>query len=343
MEKSPDAFRTISEVSAILDTPAHVLRFWESRFPQVKPVKRAGGRRYYRPSDLALLSGIRQLLHDDGMTIRGVQKLLREQGVRHVANLGGGSDDGASAITSPEEKAPAAAEKPAVPAPTPTSAEVTENPLLSISRALSGEKTVPPQPLPPRAVPPSKPDNAFAATPPAAPPSVVVPLSATMTIPGLPLPDIKPAAPDQAAPAAGKPRNRKAPSESPEAPMLFDAPLLPQESRVTPFAEAARARAASGVAADASLTPSNPPKGDSGKAPPSVLRPGLADAPKQQATVDTLDIDDGGLPPDPWLPSLLRRLPQARLAPHTEALTALHARLTVLRAKTHAAAHPSQR
>lgn len=88
MDKSPDAFRTISEVAEHLSTPAHVLRFWESRFPQVRPVKRAGGRRYYRPADVALLAGIRQLLHEEGLTIRGVQKILREQGVRHVAGLG---------------------------------------------------------------------------------------------------------------------------------------------------------------------------------------------------------------------------------------------------------------
>lgn len=87
MDKSPDAFRTISEVADTLDTPAHVLRFWESRFPQIKPVKRAGGRRYYRPADIALLTGIKRLLHDEGLTIRGVQKILRDQGVRHVAGL----------------------------------------------------------------------------------------------------------------------------------------------------------------------------------------------------------------------------------------------------------------
>jgi DNA-binding transcriptional MerR regulator len=87
MDKSPDAFRTISEVAEHLDTPAHVLRFWESRFPQIRPVKRAGGRRYYRPSDVALLAGIKRLLHDEGLTIRGVQKILRDQGVRHVAGL----------------------------------------------------------------------------------------------------------------------------------------------------------------------------------------------------------------------------------------------------------------
>lgn len=87
MAKSPDAFRTISEVADHLDTPAHVLRFWESRFPQIRPVKRAGGRRYYRPSDVALLSGIKRLLHDEGLTIRGVQKILRDHGVKHVAGL----------------------------------------------------------------------------------------------------------------------------------------------------------------------------------------------------------------------------------------------------------------
>jgi resuscitation-promoting factor RpfA len=87
MEKSPDAFRTISEVADWLGVPTHVLRFWESRFPQVKPVKRAGGRRYYRPADMMLLGGIKRLLHDDGLTIRGVQKMLREEGVRHVSSF----------------------------------------------------------------------------------------------------------------------------------------------------------------------------------------------------------------------------------------------------------------
>lgn len=87
MNKSPEAFRTIGEVSELLNIPAHVLRFWESRFTQIRPVKRAGGRRYYRPTDVALLSGIRTLLHDHGMSIRGVQKLLREQGVRQICAL----------------------------------------------------------------------------------------------------------------------------------------------------------------------------------------------------------------------------------------------------------------
>lgn len=94
MDKAPDAFRTISEVAEVLDTPAHVLRFWESRFPQIRPIKRAGGRRYYRPADVALLAGIRHLLHDQGLTIRGVQKVLRESGVRHVQALSQGLVEG---------------------------------------------------------------------------------------------------------------------------------------------------------------------------------------------------------------------------------------------------------
>ena len=93
MSKSPDAFRTISEVADWLGVQAHVLRFWESRFTQVKPVKRAGGRRYYRPNDMRLLGGIKKLLHEDGITIKGVQRILREQGVAHVAALSPSLDD----------------------------------------------------------------------------------------------------------------------------------------------------------------------------------------------------------------------------------------------------------
>lgn len=87
MDKAPDAFRTISEVADELDVPQHVLRFWESRFPQIRPMKRAGGRRYYRPEDVALLRGIRHLLYGEGYTIRGVQRILREQGPRFVQSV----------------------------------------------------------------------------------------------------------------------------------------------------------------------------------------------------------------------------------------------------------------
>jgi DNA-binding transcriptional MerR regulator len=87
VDKSPDAFRTISEVAQELDVPQHVLRFWESRFREIKPMKRGGGRRYYRPEDVDLLRGIRHLLYGEGYTIRGVQRLLREQGVRFVQSV----------------------------------------------------------------------------------------------------------------------------------------------------------------------------------------------------------------------------------------------------------------
>ena len=86
MDKSPDAFRTISEVAGDLDLPQHVLRFWETRFVQIKPLKRGGGRRYYRPDDVDLLKGIRHLLYGEGYTIRGVQKVLKDQ------NRKGGDD-----------------------------------------------------------------------------------------------------------------------------------------------------------------------------------------------------------------------------------------------------------
>jgi DNA-binding transcriptional MerR regulator len=89
-QKSPEAFRTISEVAAELDVPQHVLRFWETKFTTIKPLKRGGGRRYYRPDDLDLLRGIRSLLYRDGLTIKGVQKILREQGPRYVIEFGRG-------------------------------------------------------------------------------------------------------------------------------------------------------------------------------------------------------------------------------------------------------------
>jgi DNA-binding transcriptional MerR regulator len=84
LDKAPEAFRTISEVADELEVPKHVLRFWEAKFAHLKPMKRGGGRRYYRPEDVALLRGIRFLLYNDGYTIRGVQKILREHGPRYV-------------------------------------------------------------------------------------------------------------------------------------------------------------------------------------------------------------------------------------------------------------------
>ena len=137
MEKSRDAFRTISEVADWLDVPTHVLRFWESRFSQIKPVKRAGGRRYYRPADMRVIGGVKTLLHDQGMTIRGVQKMFREQGIKHVSGfspaLYGLTDEAddevisvEAALASSSQASPAAAARStrgAAPAPIPDDAD----------------------------------------------------------------------------------------------------------------------------------------------------------------------------------------------------------------------------
>lgn len=115
--KSPDAFRTISEVADDLDLPQHVLRFWETRFTQIKPLKRGGGRRYYRPDDVDLLRGIRFLLYSEGYTIRGVQRILKEQGPRFVIGAGRGEYNGVpgrrDAANAADEEAGTIAETPA--------------------------------------------------------------------------------------------------------------------------------------------------------------------------------------------------------------------------------------
>lgn len=96
MDKEPGAFRTISEVAEELDVPQHVLRFWETRFSQIRPLKRGGGRRFYRPEDVLLIRGIRHLLYGEGYTIKGVQRILKEEGVRHVQQAAGGDADDAA-------------------------------------------------------------------------------------------------------------------------------------------------------------------------------------------------------------------------------------------------------
>ena len=88
IEKSPQAFRTISEASEILSLPSHVLRFWESKFKQIKPLKRAGGRRFYRPNDILFIFGIKKLLHVDGLTISAVKRLIKENGINHIIKIG---------------------------------------------------------------------------------------------------------------------------------------------------------------------------------------------------------------------------------------------------------------
>jgi len=255
VEKSEAAFRTISEAAVLLDTPAHVLRFWESRFPQIKPVKRAGGRRYYRPADVALLSGIRHLLHDEGMTIRGVQKILREQGVRHVASLAepdAAVPDGAFAVA---EDVPEAETVP----DTETAAPPLAAPPLAAT-VLPGPGYVGPSDGTVPIAPPVAPERsavAVAAEPEPTPPSVADPSGAVATaLPDQPAPTVAAASesdpqPDLFAPAAplpeadapsAVPSDATAPA-APEAEIWLpavlrhlSAPLLaPYQSRLRPL------------------------------------------------------------------------------------------------------------
>lgn len=159
MEKSADAFRTISEVAQDLDLPQHVLRFWETRFSQIKPLKRGGGRRYYRPEDVELLRAIRHLLYGEGYTIKGVQRILKEHGARAVAQMaltGMAGHDVAPPQPGPE---PVGREKTAPQAPPPPSGPLAPDArLLRIDAALGaledGAPRAAPAPTPPRPLPP---------------------------------------------------------------------------------------------------------------------------------------------------------------------------------------------
>lgn len=116
-KKSPEAFRTISEAAEELDVPAHVLRFWESKFPQISPLKRAGGRRFYRPQDLQLLRGVKRLLYEDGFTIKGARKFIKDNGVASVMDLGAGiAETGPLAVDAADRETPVAV-RPAAPRP----------------------------------------------------------------------------------------------------------------------------------------------------------------------------------------------------------------------------------
>jgi len=134
MDKSPDAFRTISEVAEELDLPQHVLRFWETRFNQIKPMKRGGGRRYYRPQDVELIKGIRHMLYDQGYTIKGVQRLLKENGAQFIVAIGAGDLAAVEAIAK-RKAAEAAEEQDAAAARAPATASPRDEMLVGEARA----------------------------------------------------------------------------------------------------------------------------------------------------------------------------------------------------------------
>jgi DNA-binding transcriptional MerR regulator len=132
LNKAPEAFRTISEVADGLDVPQHVLRFWETRFTQIRPMKRGGGRRYYRPNDVDLLNGIRQLLYGEGYTIRGVQRILRDHGVAHVTAIGRGEIRAEPEGQAAREAEPEAKPESQAAPPAPVTAEAAPLPQLSL-------------------------------------------------------------------------------------------------------------------------------------------------------------------------------------------------------------------
>lgn len=133
MTKSNQAFRTISEVSTELEVPAHVLRFWETKFPQIKPMKRGGGRRYYRPEDISLLKGVQAMLHVDGYSIKGVQKALREQGVKAIAER-----DEQTAATTPDIAPAGTQAAPAITAEERIELQAVLDALIALRAELSG-------------------------------------------------------------------------------------------------------------------------------------------------------------------------------------------------------------
>ncbi len=173
MSKSPDAFRTISEVAEWLDIQAHVLRFWESKFTQVKPVKRAGGRRYYRPTDMLLLGGIQHLLHEEGLSIKDAQAYVREHGLQHVQGLSKPLDgEEEEAIEAPVESKPTSKwveEKPAEPEEAAPRRPVVDRDPIEEAPAPQPRRAVPPTPPPFAAPPRPAPQPAAATQAPASP------------------------------------------------------------------------------------------------------------------------------------------------------------------------------
>ncbi len=275
MDKSPDAFRTISEVADWLGIPTHVLRFWESRFAQVKPVKRAGGRRYYRPRDMELLGGIRKLLHDDGMTIRGVQKLLREEGLRHVSEM--------SPPLPGEDSARADGTLQAPPGGEVIEATATEAP--PRASAPEAARETPPEAAPeaPPETPPETAPDAPALSP--APPSQPAqPAAATEA------PPPAEASPANAASADAAPADPAAPAETPaetpddDAPMAVDVePEAPEN--VVPLKPAE-------PAGETTTAPPADPAPDQAPAaahPPQAQPPEGGDAPRYGPRGDLLD------------------------------------------------------
>ncbi len=245
--KAPDAFRTIGEVADWLGVETHVLRFWESKFADVKPVKRAGGRRYYRPEDMALLGGLKQLLHEDGMTIRGAQKVLAEKGPGHVRGrskpLAEAVDGQTAGGAGSDRKEPAQHALPLDdPAAAPARGLNGTGAAHRHARETGATDTAPE--APPRTASDADPDAAPEAAPEAAPDSGGVAASADAPEPR---PDDAPPAPDagETAPPPGDmtggERSDDAPPEAPPGPADRPAPREIPRAEIARVLERARA------------------------------------------------------------------------------------------------------
>jgi DNA-binding transcriptional MerR regulator len=362
MAKSADAFRTISEVADWLGVQTHVLRFWESKFSQVRPVKRAGGRRYYRPADMLLIGGIRKLLHEDGLTIKGVQKILREEGVAFVADKSQPLDD-LTAAEIDSDLAPAAARKadesparppldydapaPAVvteaaPEPEVSEPEVSEPEVAAVSDVV---EAAPVQEAPIEAAPA---DSGVSATPDLfeahPPPPVTEVASDAVLRPEEPkAPPIVAEAADPEAAADFGPAH----SEPPQFPIEPDAGL---HEAAPDAAEAHDDGPAPSLtpeldAAAAGPAPVDEPVADADQAADQAAAP-AAEEVAQPARPRIVDAPDGPAPEDiPALPGVLSRTASARAsgmpAPTRDALEPLLARLLTLRDRMNAAGRQS--
>ncbi len=236
MNKSPDAFRTISEVADWLGVQAHVLRFWESKFVQVKPVKRAGGRRYYRPNDMRLLGGIKRLLHDDGMTIKGVQKILRKQGITYVSAYSQALEDGLEIVANAPISEPEA--------PVENEGVENEGTVVPLSHAPRAPETAPDMPAGMPVDDESEP-GAAPQPPSLTPEQVGLDFDETGAQPhGEQEPESEPARQEEiAAPVFARSSTRTSAAETPAAPRprVIEAPDPPPESEL-PYQEGALAR-----------------------------------------------------------------------------------------------------
>lgn len=329
MDKSPDAFRTISEVADFLETPAHVLRFWESRFPQIKPVKRAGGRRYYRPADVALLAGIRQLLHQDGMTIRGVQKILRDQGVRHVIALSDPDFGPAMDLDDPAEDAFTDQDLPAL-APSAGDEDQTESNIVALTDWRLGQTTASPTAeLPPLPSQILEAEQASGAT----------------------IPDSLRAVAGASLVAEPEPeKETELPTPAPLQWSLFDAmssgavaEAAAQDSESRSEAEPVPPTPHLEAGADAPLLPTDPVAGVvTADAPPGTVKLPDTDSPAEAspASAPPIGADTATLPAQdhPWLPPRLRALQAAGDSPMRPDLLAILARARALHGRLRDAA-----